>query len=277
MITNIISGQIAIEYGLKGPNYCVTTACASGTHSLGDAMHIIQRGEADVMLAGGTEAPICELGVGGFCSMRALSTRNDEPERASRPFDAERDGFVIAEGAAVLVLEEMERAKARGADIYCELAGFGRTCDASHITAPDESGAGAARSMAQAIEGAGLNSEDIDYINAHGTSTPLNDKGETKAIKLAVGEENARNLMVSSTKSMTGHMLGAAGGMEAAVCAMTLKNKIVAPTINYENPDPECDLDYVPNEAREVEVKACLSNSLGFGGHNGSICFKRCD
>jgi 3-oxoacyl-[acyl-carrier-protein] synthase II len=275
MITNIVAGQVAIEYGFKGPNYCVTTACATATHSLGDAMRIIMTGEADVMLAGGSEAPICELGVGGFCAMRALSTRNDEPERASRPFDAERDGFVIAEGAAVLMLEELEHAKARGAHIYCEISGFGRTCDASHITAPDSSGSGAARAMVQAFTEAGLKPEDIDYINAHGTSTPLNDAGETKAIKLALGEENARNTMVSSTKSMTGHMLGAAGGMEALICALTLDKQVVAPTINYENPDPECDLDYVPNEARAAEVNACLSNSLGFGGHNGSLCLKR--
>lgn len=274
MITNIIAGQIAIEFGLKGPNYCVTTACATGTHSLGDAMRIIRHGEADVMLAGGTEAPVCELGVGGFCAMRALSTRNDEPERASRPFDAERDGFIIAEGAAVVVLEEMERARARGAHIYAELAGFGRTCDASHITAPDDTGSGAARAMSLAVEDAELNPEEIGYINAHGTSTPLNDKGETKAIKQAFGG-HASDLMVGSTKSMTGHMLGAAGSMEGIVCALTLDRNVVPPTINYENPDPECDLDYVPNEAREADLKACLSNSLGFGGHNGSICFKR--
>lgn len=275
MITNIIAGQVAIEYGLLGPNYCVTTACATATHSLGDAMRIIKTGEADVMLAGGTEAPVCELGVGGFCAMRALSTRNDEPERASRPFDAERDGFVIAEGAAVLVLEELERAKARGAHIYCELSGFGRTCDASHITAPDDTGSGAARAMKQACTEAELKPEDVDYINAHGTSTPLNDACETKAIKLALGEDNARQTMVSSTKSMTGHMLGAAGSMEALVCALALERQVVPPTINYENPDPECDLDYVPNQAREAELNACLSNSLGFGGHNGTICLKR--
>jgi len=274
MITNIIAGQVAIEFGLRGPNYCVTTACASATHSLGDSMRIIASGEADIMLAGGTESAINPLGVGGFCAMRALSRRNDEPERASRPFDAERDGFIIAEGAGVLVLEEMEHAKARGARIYAELCGFGRTCDASHITAPDESGSGAARAMRQAMEEAGVNPAEIGYINAHGTSTELNDKGETKAIKIALGEDQARRTMISSTKSMTGHLLGAAGGVEAIATALALHHGVLPPTINYENPDPDCDLDYVPNVAREVRVKAALSNSLGFGGHNGSICLK---
>jgi 3-oxoacyl-[acyl-carrier-protein] synthase II len=275
MITNIVAGQIAIEHGFQGPNYCVTTACASATHSIGDAMRIIRHGEADVMLAGGTEAPITALGVGGFCAMRALSTRNDDPQRASRPFDAERDGFVIAEGAGVLVLEEMERAKARGATLYAEVAGFGRTCDAFHITAPDDTGGGASRAMKCAVEDAGLEGDAIGYINAHGTSTPLNDKGETLAIKQAFGEEKAKRLMVSSTKSMTGHLLGAAGAVEAVACALALTHGVLPPTINYENPDPACDLDYVPNEAREVRIDACLSNSLGFGGHNGSLCFKK--
>lgn len=274
MITNIISGQVAIEFSLKGPNYCVTTACASATHSLGDSMRIIAQGEADIMVAGGTESAINPLGVGGFCAMRALSRRNDEPQRASRPFDAERDGFVIAEGAGVLVLEEMERAKARGARIYAELCGFGRTCDASHITAPDDSGSGAARAMRMAMEEGGVAPLDVGYINAHGTSTELNDKGETKAVKLALGEEAARKTMISSTKSMTGHLLGAAGGVEAIATALALYNGVLPPTINYEYPDPECDLDYVPNTARDVRVKAALSNSLGFGGHNGTICFK---
>ncbi len=274
MITNIMAGHVAIRFGLKGPNHCITTACASGTHSLGDGMNIIASGEADIILAGGSEAPICELGVGGFAAMKALSTRNDEPQRASRPFDAERDGFIIAEGAGILVLEELEHARKRDAKIYGLLSGFGRTCDAYHITAPDEGGEGAERAMRQAVESAGLNPEDIDYINAHGTSTKLNDKGETKAIKQAFGEEHARRMMISSTKSMTGHLLGAAGGIEAIACAMALKHSIIPPTINYENPDPECDLDYVPKEAREARIKACLSNSLGFGGHNGSICMK---
>jgi len=274
MITNIISGQIAIEYGLTGPNMCVTSACASASHSMGESLRMIQCGDADIILAGGTESPVCELGVGGFCAMRALSTRNDEPTRASRPFDAERDGFVPAEGAGVLVLEEWEHAVKRGAHIYCELAGYGRTCDAYHITAPDEKGTGGARGMKLAYEDAGLAPEEVDYINAHGTSTPLNDKCETLAIKTALGEENARKVMISSTKSMTGHLLGAAGAIEAIACAMALENGALPPTINYENPDPDCDLDYVPNTAREAKIKACLSNSLGFGGHNATLCFK---
>jgi 3-oxoacyl-[acyl-carrier-protein] synthase II len=275
MITNIISGQIAIQYGLKGPNFCVTSACASATHSLGEAARIVQYGDADMMLAGGTEGTLCELGVGGFNAMRALSTRNDEPEKASRPFDAERDGFVPGEGAGVLMLEEYEHAKARGARIYCELAGYGRTCDAFHITAPSDTGEQAARGMKLAYTDAGLNPEDIDYINAHGTSTPLNDKTETKAIKTALGEEKAYKTAVSSTKSMTGHLLGAAGGVEAIVCALAIANGAVPPTINQDVPDPECDLDYVPNTAREMTVNACLSNSLGFGGHNATLCFKK--
>lgn len=277
MITNIISGHVAIEHGMKGPNFCITSACASATHSLGEALHIIRRGEADIMLSGGTEGAVCELSVGGFCAMRALSTRNDEPERASRPFDAERDGFVPGEGAGVLVLEELEHAMKRGARIYCELAGYGCSCDAYHITAPDVGGEAAARSMRQAVESAELNSEQIDYINAHGTSTPLNDKCETLAIKKALGEENARRVPISSTKSMTGHLLGAAGAVEAIACAFALQNGVIPPTINYENPDPDCDLDYVPNTAREVKIKTALSNSLGFGGHNATLCFKAAD
>lgn len=275
MITNIISGHIAIEYGLTGPNFCVTSACASGTHSIGEALRMMQHGEADIMLAGGTEGTLCELGVGGFNALRALSTRNDEPERASRPFDAERDGFIPSEGAGVLVLEEMEHAKARGARIYAELAGYGRTCDAYHITAPHEDGVQAARGMKLAIQDAGLNPEDIDYVNAHGTSTQLNDKTETKAIKGALGEELARKVAVSSTKSMTGHLLGAAGAIESVACALALQNGIIPPTINLDHPDPECDLDYVPHTAREVGINACLNNSLGFGGHNATLCFKR--
>ena len=274
MIGNIISGYIAIEFHLTGPNFGVVSACATATHSLGESLRIVQHGEADVMLAGGTEAPICALGVGGFCAMRALSTRNDDPTKASRPFDANRDGFVIGEGAGVLVLEEYEHAKKRGAKIYCELAGYGRTCDAYHITAPDSEGKGAARGMALAFEDAGLRADQIDYINAHGTSTELNDKCETMAIKLALGMENAKKVMISSTKSMTGHLLGAAGAVESVVCALAIQNGVVPPTINYETPDPACDLDYVPNKARQAKVKACLNNSLGFGGHNATLCFK---
>jgi 3-oxoacyl-[acyl-carrier-protein] synthase II len=274
MITNMASGLIAIDHGLTGPNFCVVSACATATHSLGESLRMIQHGEADIMLAGGSEAPICVLGVGGFCAMRALSTRNDDPQKASRPFDANRDGFVCAEGGGVLVLEEYEHAKKRGANIYCELAGYGRTCDAFHITAPDEQGRGAARGMKLAYEDAGLNADQIDYINAHGTSTELNDKCETAAIKVALGEENARKVAISSTKSMTGHLLGAAGAIESVACAMAIKNGVIPPTINYETPDPACDLDYVPNTAREKKIGACLNNSLGFGGHNATLCFK---
>jgi 3-oxoacyl-[acyl-carrier-protein] synthase II len=273
MIVNIVSGLIAIEYRLTGPNFGVVSACATATHSLGESLRIIQHGEADIMLAGGTEAPLCELGVGGFCAMRALSTRNDDPARASRPFDAGRDGFVIGEGAGVLVLEELERAKKRGAKIYCELAGYGRTCDAYHITAPDEKGEGAARGMSLSIEDAGLRADQIDYINAHGTSTEMNDRCETLAIKMALGD-HARKVAISSTKSMTGHLLGAAGAVESIACAMTIQKGMIPPTINYESPDPACNLDYVPNTAREAIVKACLNNSLGFGGHNATLCFK---
>ena len=274
MITNILSGMVAIEFGFKGPNFTVVSACASATHSLGECLRMIQHGEADLMVSGGAEGSLCELAVGGFCAMRALSTRNDEPARASRPFDAQRNGFVIAEGSGILILEELEHARKRGAKIYCELAGYGRTCDAYHITAPDEAGRGAARGMTLAREDAGLRPEDIDYINAHGTSTELNDKCETMAIKQSLGEAQARKVMISSTKSMTGHLLGAAGGIESIVCALVLKNGVIPPTINYENPDPECDLDYVPNQARHAKVRACLNNSLGFGGHNATLCFK---
>jgi len=275
MITNIVAGHVAIQYGLKGPNFCVTSACASGTHSIGEALRIVQHGEADVMITGGTEGAITPLGVGGFCALRALTTRNDDPARASRPFDLNRDGFLIGEGAGVIVIESEEHAKARGAKIYCELAGYGRTCDGHHITAPDPDATQAARGMKLAFEDAGLKAEDIDYINAHGTSTALNDKGETLAIKKALGEAQARKVAVSSTKGMTGHMLGAAGGVEAIVCAMAISEGIIPPTINYETPDPDCDLDYVPNVARKTEVRAALSNSLGFGGHNATLCFKK--
>ena len=274
MIVNILPGLISINHGMKGPNFAVVTACASGTHCLGEALNLIRRGAADVMVAGGAEGAICELGVGGFNAMRALSTRNDSPQTASRPFDKDRDGFVMGEGAGMLVIEEYEHAKARGARIYCELAGFGCTGDAYHITAPDASASGPSRGMQLAMEDAGLNPSDIDYINAHGTSTELNDAGETKAIKIALGEERARQIAVSSTKSMTGHLLGAAGGVESVVCALAIRDSVLPPTINYTTPDPACDLDYVPNVARPGKIRACLNNSLGFGGHNATLCFK---
>lgn len=273
MITNILSGLIAIEFGVRGPNFAVVSACATATHSMGEALRIIREGDADIILAGGAEAPIMELGVGGFCAMRALSTRNDDPTRASRPFDKDRDGFVIGEGAGTIVLEEYEHAVKRGARIYCELAGYGRTCDAFHMTAPDEQGAGAAEAMRLAVANARLDPSQIDYINAHGTSTELNDTCESRAIKAALGEANARKTMISSTKSMTGHMLGAAGAVESLACAMAIHTGVVPPTINYTTPDPDCDLDYVPNTARPAKIRACLNNSLGFGGHNASLCF----
>ena len=274
MITNILPGYISSETGMKGPNYAIVPACASGTHCIGEGLNLIRTGRADIILAGGAEGAICELGVGGFNAMRALSTRNDNPQAASRPFDLDRDGFIMAEGAGMLILEEYERAKARGARIYCELAGFGCTGDAYHITAPDETAMGPARGMMLAMEDAGLSAPDVDYINAHGTSTPLNDAGETKAIKIALGEEDARRVAISSTKSMTGHLLGAAGAVESVACALTIRDGVIPPTINYTTPDPACDLDYVPNTARKADVKACLSNSLGFGGHNATLCFK---
>jgi 3-oxoacyl-[acyl-carrier-protein] synthase II len=275
MITNILSGYIAIKYGFRGPNFCVTSACASGTHSIGESMRMIQYGDADVMIAGGAEASIAMLGIGGFAALRATSRRNDDPKGASRPFDKDRDGFVMSEGAGIIVLEEKQHALARGAKIYCEAAGYGRTCDAYHITAPNAEADEAARGMALAIADAGLKPEDIDYINAHGTSTPLNDSGETLAIKKAMGKELAYKVAVSSTKSMTGHMLGAAGGVEAAIIALAIRDGIAPPTINYTTPDPDCDLDYVPNVARKMEINAALSNSLGFGGHNATLCFKK--
>ena len=276
MIVNIAGGLVAINHNMQGPNYAIVTACASGTHSIGAAMNTIKYGDADIMLAGGTEASTTPMGVAGFCALRALSTRNDDPKHACRPFDKDRDGFIMSSGAGVLVLEEYERAKARGAKIYCELSGYGATCDAYHMTAPTEDGNGAARAMKQAIASSDMNAEDVDYVNAHGTSTPLNDAMETNAIKLALGEAS-KKVMVSSTKSMTGHMLGAAGGIEAAVCALAIQNSVVPPTINHDNPSEGLDLDYVPNTAREADLKFCLSNSLGFGGHNASIGFKKLD
>lgn len=275
MITNILSGYVSIKYGFKGPNFCVTSACASGTHSIGESMRMIQYGDADVMIAGGAEASVAMLGIGGFAALRATSRRNDDPQGASRPFDKDRDGFVMSEGAGILVLEEKQHALARGAKIYCEASGYGRTCDAYHITAPNSEADEAARGMSLAIADAGLNPEDVDYINAHGTSTPLNDKGETLAIKKALGEDLAYKVAVSSTKSMTGHMLGAAGGVEAAIIALAIRDSIAPPTINYTTPDPDCDLDYVPNTAREMNIDVALSNSLGFGGHNATLCFTK--
>ncbi len=276
MIGNILSGEVAIRFGLQGPNFGIVTACASATHSMGEALRIIQHGEADAMVVGGAEAAINPLGLGGFCALKALCTDcNDDPENASRPFDAKRSGFVMGEGAGVLVIEEYEHAKARGAKIYCELAGYGRTCDAYHITAPDVEAKQAARCLALATADAGVNLEDVQYLNAHGTSTPLNDKTETAAVKRAFGEELARKMMISSGKAVTGHLLGAAGGIEASAVAKMIENGIIAPTMNYQNPDPDCDLDYVPNEAREFDLKFALSNSLGFGGHNGTVAFKK--
>ncbi|MBE3587197.1 MAG: beta-ketoacyl-ACP synthase II [Thermoanaerobacteraceae bacterium] len=274
MIANMGAGQIAIAYRLRGCNLTTTSACASSAHAVGDAFRVLQRGEADVMITGGSEAPITPLAVAGFCSMKALSTRNDEPEKASRPFDAGRDGFVIAEGAAILILETLEHAVKRGARIYAEVAGYGTSCDAYHITAPDPEGGGAALSMRLALLDAGVAPETVDYINAHGTSTPLGDKLETAAIKQVFGD-HAQKLAVSSTKSMTGHLLGAAGGLEAVACVLAIDRGVIPPTINYEEPDPECDLDYVPNRSREFPVKTALSNSFGFGGHNATLLFRK--
>ncbi len=274
LIVNMAAGHIAIMIGVKGPNLCITTACASGAHAIGEAMRIIQYGDADVMIAGGTESCISALGVGGFCALKALSTRNDEPQRASRPFDKERDGFVMAEGCGIVILEELEHAKKRNAKIYGEIVGYGMTGDAYHMTAPDPEGEGAARCMANALKDANLKPEDVSYINAHGTSTMLNDKIETLAIKKVFGS-HAKKVPVSSTKSMLGHQLGAAGAVEFIICCLTIERSIIPPTINYENPDPDCDLDYVPNKARKAKVNICLSNSLGFGGHNATLCVKK--
>ncbi|MGA2192384.1 MAG: beta-ketoacyl-ACP synthase II [Nitrospirota bacterium] len=274
LIINLASGQISITLGAKGPNSAVVTACATGTHNIGDAFKIIQRGDADAMIAGGTESCITPMGIGGFNAMKALSTRNDEPARASRPFDSERDGFVMGEGAGVMVLEALELAKARGANILAEVAGYGLTGDAYHLTAPAPNGEGAARCIKMALKDAGMRPEEIGYINAHGTSTKFNDEYETMAIKSSLGDY-AYKVPTSSTKSMTGHLLGAAGGIEAIVAVQSIIHGKVPPTINYENPDPECDLDYVPNVARDVNVGAALSNSFGFGGTNGCLLFKK--
>jgi len=274
LIINLAAGQISIHFGAKGPNSAVATACASGTHSIGDAFKIIKRGEADAMISGGTEAVITPLAVGGFSSMKALSTRNNEPEKASRPFDRNRDGFVMGEGAGIMVLEDMEHALSRGAKIYAEIIGYGMTGDAYHITSPPPEGEGAARCMRASLKDANIHPEEIGYINAHGTSTKYGDELETQAIKSVFGK-HAYKFAVSSTKSMTGHLLGAAGGVEGVICALSIFNKIIPPTINLENPDPECDLDYVPNKARAMDINVAMSNSFGFGGTNACIIFKR--
>ncbi len=273
-IINLAAGQVSIRFGAKGPNSATCTACSASAHAIGDAFEIIRRNAADVMIAGGSEAAITPMGVGGFAAMRALSTRNDDPQRASRPFDATRDGFVMGEGSGVVVLEELEFARRRGAHIYAELVGYGMSADAYHITAPSEDGDGGVRVMGAALASAGVNPSQIDYINAHGTSTPYNDKLETLAIKKCFGE-HARKLAISSTKSMTGHLLGAAGGLEAGITSLVIKNQLLPPTINLDNPDPECDLDYVPKTARKAKVRYALSNSFGFGGTNGALLFKQ--
>lgn len=275
-IVNLAAGQVSIRFGLKGPNSATCTACSTGAHAVGDSFKIIQRGDADAMVCGGAEAAITPMGVGGFAAMRALSTRNEDPEHASRPFDLDRDGFVIGEGAGVLVLEDLEHARARGAKIYAEMAGYGMSSDAFHITQPSENGDGAVRVMTNAIKDAGIEAQDIDYINAHGTSTFYNDKLETMAIKRVFGD-SAYSIPVSSTKSMMGHLLGAAGGVEAGIIALALRDQVMPPTANYEKPDPECDLDYVPNVSRRRPMRYALSNSFGFGGTNAAVLMKRYD
>ncbi len=274
VISNMSAGQISILYGAKGPNLSVTTACAAGSHAVGDAFRLIARGDCDLAITGGSESTICPLAVGGFNSMKALSKRNEDPRAASRPFDKDRDGFVIAEGGGMLILEELEHARARGAKIYAEMAGYGLSGDGYHMAAPPEDGEGAIRCMRMALEDAGMQPGDIDYINAHGTSTPLNDVVETRAIK-GVFKEHAQRLAISSTKSMTGHMLGGAGGIEAVFTALAIDSAIIPPTINLAEPDPECDLDYVPNQARKAEIRAAMSNSFGFGGTNAVLIMKR--
>jgi 3-oxoacyl-[acyl-carrier-protein] synthase II len=273
LIVNEASGHVSMHFGIKGPNSCVATACATGNHAIGDAMRIIQYGDADVMVCGGTEGAVTPMGIGGFCALKSLSTRNDEPTRASRPFDRDRDGFVMGEGAGIVVLEEAERAQKRGAKIYCEMAGFGMSGDAYHITAPDPSGDGCVRAMRAALNDAGLKPQDIDYINAHGTSTLLNDRIETLAIKKTFGD-HAHRVAISSTKSMTGHLLGAAGGAEFIACCMAMKHSVIPPTTNLENKDSECDLDYTANKARGCKVRTVMSNALGFGGHNATVVAK---
>ena len=274
VISNLAAGHISMKYGLKGPNTCITTACSSSAHALGESFRLIQRGDVDVMVSGGAEAVICELGVGGFCAMRALSQRNDDPTKASRPFDKDRDGFVMGEGAAVLILEEWEHAKKRGATILAEVSGYGLNADAYHMTSPSPEGEGAARCMSLAIKDAGLNVSQIHYVNAHGTSTPVGDGLETQAIKTVFGQ-HSKEVAVSSTKSMTGHLLGAAGAVEAAYCVQALVHQVAPPTINLDNPSPECDLNYVPHEPQQRKIEAALSNSFGFGGTNASLVFRR--
>ena len=275
-IINMVAGHVSINYGIRGPNLAVVTACTTGTHSIGLAARTIAYGDADVMIAGGSEMATATLGLGGFCSAKALSQRNDDPEAASRPWDRDRDGFVLGDGAGAMVVEDYEYAKARGATIYAEVAGFGMSGDAHHITAPLESGEGAALCMSNAMRDAQINPDDVDYLNAHGTSTPLGDKAETVAIKRAFGD-SAEQLAVSSTKSMTGHLLGAAGAVEAIFCALAIRDGVAPPTTNYDNPDPECDLDYVPNQAREMQIRIAMTNSFGFGGTNGTLVFRALD
>ncbi|NQW44676.1 MAG: beta-ketoacyl-ACP synthase II [Deltaproteobacteria bacterium] len=274
VIGNLAAGQLSLKYGFKGPNTCITTACSSSAHALGESFRYIQQGIADVMFAGGSESVICELGVGGFCALRALSTRNTEPTKASRPFDKDRDGFVIAEGSAVLVLEEYEHAKKRNANILAEIVGYGLNCDAYHITQPAPEGEGAARCMQLALNDAKLNSEQIQYVNAHGTSTPIGDLNETSALK-SIFKNHTKKLAVSSTKSMTGHLLGAAGAIEAMYCVQALQHQVAPPTINLDNPSPECDLNFVPHTPQEMKIEYAMSNSFGFGGTNGTLIFKK--
>src|SRR5277367_3848931 len=274
LISNMASGLFSMFYNLRGPNFATCSACATANHAIGEAWRAIKMGDSPVMFAGGAEAAIVSVGIGGFCAMKAMSTRNDDPKTSSRPFDKDRDGFVMGEGAGVVVLEELEHAKKRGAKIYCEVSGYGNTADAYHLTAPSPDGEGAARCMKMALRTGGLNLEDISYIKAHGTSTPVGDVCETQAIKTVFGER-AKRIAVSSTKGATGHMLGAAGAVEMTVCALAIKHGIIPPTINYQTPDPECDLDYVPNTAREMKVNAIINNSFGFGGHNASIAAKK--
>jgi 3-oxoacyl-[acyl-carrier-protein] synthase II len=274
LISNMASGLISMEFGLKGPNLCIVTACATSNNAIGESWRIIKFGDADIFLAGGAEASIIPIGLAGFAAMKALSTRNDEPERASRPFDRDRDGFVMGEGAGIMVVEELEHAKARGAKIYCELAGYGLSADAYHMTAPEPDGAGAARAMQLALDHAGITAEQVDYVNAHATSTGLGDICETRALKTVFGDYAKNGLSISSTKSMTGHLLGGAGAIEMAACALAMRDSIIPPTINLENPDPECDLDYTPNVAKEKKVRVTLNNSFGFGGHNATLVAK---